>query len=231
MINKEYAEPIGQHQELNPRLWDHDRLKSEVKGALLRIAEDFLDYVDVPVDVVDIRLAGGNANYNYSEHSDIDLHIIADFASTSCDRELAELFDTKRLLYKREHKITIAGIPVELYIEDQDHPAVSAAYSIVKDQWIKEPGQKLPQYDEKAVKKAVEMWHKLIKTAIMSGDLKTCRQCLSLLRKYRKLGLKTPEGEFSTPNLAYKSLRNDHTIEGITTLINLLHDRSLSIRA
>ena len=230
MINNEYAEPIGQHQELNPKLWDQERLKSHVKGALLRIAEDFLKFVDIPVDVVDIRLAGGNANYNYSQHSDIDLHIIADFAQVDCDREVAELFDTKRLLYKRLHTITISGIPVELYIEDQDHPAVSAAYSVVKDQWIKEPGQKLPQYDEKSVKTAVEMWHKLIKTAIMSGDLNTCRKAVSLLRKYRKMGLKTPEGEFSTANLAYKSLRNDHTIEGITTLINLLHDRSLSVR-
>jgi hypothetical protein len=230
MINNEYAEPIGQHQELNPKLWDQERLKSHIKGALLRIAEDFLKFVDIPVDVVDIRLAGGNANYNYSQHSDIDLHIIADFAQVDCDREVAELFDTKRLLYKRLHTITISGIPVELYIEDQDHPAVSAAYSVVKDQWIKEPGQKLPQYDEKSVKTAVEMWHKLIKTAIMSGDLNTCRKAVSLLRKYRKMGLKTPEGEFSTANLAYKSLRNDHTIEGITTLINLLHDRNLSVR-
>jgi hypothetical protein len=231
MINNEYAEPIGRHQELNPKLWNHDRLRSEVKGALIRIAEDFLKFVDVPVEVVDIRLAGGNANYNYSEHSDIDLHIIADFSQVKCDREVAELFDTKRLLYKRDHDITIKGIPVELYIEDLDHPAVSAAYSIVKDTWQKEPQQKLPQYVEKSVKKAVEMWHKIIKTAIMSGDLNTCRQCLSLLRKYRKMGLKTPDGEFSTANLVYKSLRNDHTIEGITTLINLLHDRSLSVRA
>jgi hypothetical protein len=229
MINNEYAEPIGQHQELNPKLWDQDQLQSHVRGALLRIAEDFLKFVDIPVEVVDIRLSGGNANYNYSEYSDIDLHVIADFSQVDCDREVAELFDTKRLLYKRLHTITISGIPVELYIEDQDHPAVSAAYSVVKDQWIKEPGQKLPQYDENAVKTAMEMWHKLIKTAIMSGNLSTCRKALSLLRKYRKMGLKTPEGEFSTANLAYKSLRNDHTIEGIVTLINLLHDRSLSI--
>jgi len=75
----------------------------------------------------------------------------------------------------------------------------------------------------------VDVWHKLIKTAIMSGNLETCRQALSLLRTYRKKGLKTRDGEFSVPNLVYKSLRNDHTVEGITTLINLLHDRKLSL--
>jgi predicted nucleotidyltransferase len=132
MMNNEYAEPIGQHKTLNPRLWDGHQLKSSVRGALMRIAEDFLEFVDIPVEVMDIVLAGGNANINYTEHSDIDLHIIADYDQISCDREVAELFDTKRLLYKREHSIEVFGIPVELYIEDHRTPAVSASFSILK---------------------------------------------------------------------------------------------------
>ena len=229
MMNNEYVEPIGQHKTLNPKLWDSDRLKSSVRGALMRIAEDFLEFVDVPVEVLDVVLAGGNANFNYSEHSDIDLHIIADYDQVTCDREVAELFDTKRLLYKREHTIEVFGIPVELYIEDHRTPAVSASYSILTSKWIRRPPNEIPEYDETEVKRMVDVWHKLIKTAIMSGNLETCRQALSLLRTYRKKGLKTRDGEFSVPNLVYKSLRNDHTVEGITTLINLLHDRKLSL--
>jgi len=229
MMNNEYAEPIGQHKTLNPRLWDGHQLKSSVRGALMRIAEDFLEFVDIPVEVMDIVLAGGNANINYTEHSDIDLHIIADYDQISCDREVAELFDTKRLLYKREHSIEVFGIPVELYIEDHRTPAVSASFSILKDKWIKTPPSSVPKFNETKVKHMVDVWHKLIKTAIISGNLETCRQALSLLRTYRKKGLQTKDGEFSVPNLVYKSLRNDHTVEGITTLINLLHDRSLSL--
>jgi hypothetical protein len=229
MTNNEYAEPIGKHNTLNPKLWDGDQLKSAVRGALMRIAEDFLEFVDVPVDVLDVVLAGGNANINYTEHSDIDLHIIADYDQVSCDREVAELFDTKRMLYKRDHTIEVFGIPVELYIEDHRTPAVSASYSILGDEWIKTPPDSVPEFNETEVKRMVDVWHKLIKTAIMSGNLATCRQTLSLLRTYRKKGLKTRDGEFSVPNLVYKSLRNDHTVEGITTLINLLHDRSLSL--
>jgi hypothetical protein len=229
MNNNDYAEPIGQHTELNPRLWEGDRLKSSVRGALLRIAEDFLDFVDVPVEVIDIVLAGGNANVNYSEHSDIDLHIIADYDQVSCDREVAELFDTKRLLYKRDYDISVFAIPVELYIEDSRTPAVSASYSILKEAWIKKPSGHVPEYDEAEVRRMVDVWHHVIRGAILSGELSTARSTMSLLRSYRKKGLKTSDGEFSVANLVYKSLRNDHTVEGLMTLINHLHDQDLSL--
>jgi len=231
MINNEYIEPIGQHTELNPKLWDDDRLKSSVRGALLRIAQDFLEFVDVPVKVLDVVLTGGNANINYSEHSDIDLHIIADYDQISCDREAAELFDAKRILYKREYDIDVFGIPVELYVEDHRTPAVSSAYSISKESWIRPPLDSVPEFDEAEVKRMVNIWHKVIKGAILSGELSTARQTMRLLRTYRKKGLQKSSlgGEFSVPNLVYKSLRNDHTVEGLMTLINQLHDRQLSL--
>jgi hypothetical protein len=226
---REYAEPVGQHSSLNPKLWDHDVLKSSVRGALMRIAEDFLDFVEVPVQVLDIVIAGGNANYTYTSHSDIDLHIIADYSQTPCDREAAELFDTKRLLYKHTLDLDIAGIPVELYIEDHRHPAVSASYSILKDQWITPPQKDIPEYDEKLLEHWVNIWKTVLQHAVKTGSLETCRHALGLLRNYRKLGLKTADGEFSTPNLVYKSLRNDSTLAGITHFINRLHSQDLSI--
>jgi hypothetical protein len=228
--NNDYSEPIGHHKELNPKLWKNDRLKSTVRGALLRIAEDFLDFVDVPVAVQDIVITGGNANVTYSAHSDIDLHIIANLDQLSCDREVEELFDTKRLLYKRDHHIEVFRIPVELYIEDYDSPSASmGVYSIIKDQWIKHPSFDLPEYNESQVEHMVEVWHTIIKHSIMTGDLRSCRKVMELLRTFRKKGLESPESEFSVANLTYKSLRNDHTIEGLTTLINHLHDQQLSL--
>ena len=225
----EFAEPVGHHSTLNPKLWEHNRLKSSVCGALLRIAEDFLKFVEVPVEVLDIVIAGGNANYNYTSHSDIDLHIIADYSKVNCDREAAELFDTKRLLYKREYDLTIDGIPVELYIEDHRVPAVSSSYSIVNKEWVKSPAKDIPEYDEKELKHYVKIWRTVLQHAIKTGSLQACRNSVKLLRTYRKKGLRTPAGEFSIPNLVYKSLRNDDTLAGITHLINQLHSQDLSI--
>jgi hypothetical protein len=228
--NEAVAKPVEYNTVLNPKLWDNDRLKGEVKGALMNIAEDFREFIGVPFDVVDVVITGGNVNYNYTTHSDIDLHLIADFSTVQCDREVAELFDTKRLLYKRDHDIQINGIPVELYVEDQDHPAVSAGtFSIMNDRWLRKPTKNLPRYDEKVLEHWVDVWHALIRRAMHTGDLHQCRNVLKLLRKYRKMGLGTSAGEFSIPNLVYKSLRNDSTIQGITILIDRLHDQELSI--
>ena len=230
MIPNKLAPPIEKNTVLNPKIWDHDHLKGEVKGALLRIAEDFIKFVDLPFEVVDIVITGGNANYNYTIHSDIDLHIVTDFDSVPCDRTAAELFDTKRLLYKRDYDVTIHDIPVELYVEDQDRPAVSGgSYSIVNDQWVNKPNPNIPDYDEKEVWRMVLVWHSIFKHAVETGDLQTCRKSVQLLRKYRQMGLSTPAAEFSTANLVYKSLRNDASLKGITTFIDRLHDQELSL--
>lgn len=228
---QEFAKPIEYHKELNSKIWDRDRLRSEVRGALLRISEDFLEFVGIPIDVVDIVITGGNVNYNYTGKSDIDLHIIANYDNINCDREADELFDTKRLLYKEQYDLTIHGIPVELYVEDHRHPAVSmGVYSVSHDRWINKPKSDLPQYDEEELEHWVNVWHTILKHATKTGDLQTCRTSVKLLRDYRKKGLKTSEGEFSIPNLVYKSLRNDDTVNNIITLINRLHDQDLSIR-
>jgi len=221
---------ISYNDSLNPKLWDDSHLKEPVRDALLRIAADFKEFIDVPFDIVDVVITGGNANYNYTEHSDIDLHLIADFGSVTCDREAAELFDTKRHLYKKTYDVNIHGIPVELYVEDKDHPAVSSgSYSILHDKWMSVPNPDLPDYDEDAVEEMAEVWKGVLDHAMDTASLDACRTAVDLLRKYRKLGLGTAQGEFSVPNLVYKSLRNDHTLGNITEFIDQLHDRELSI--
>ena len=229
-MQNEYAAPVEYNTTLNPKLWDHDRLKPEVRGALLRMAEDFIDFVAVPFDVEDIVITGGNVNFTYTAHSDIDLHIIADFSSVQCEREVAELFDSKRLLYKRRYDLEIHGVPVELYIEDNRMPARSAGlFSVADDQWLARPQKTVPKYDHVELDHMLSVWTKILQRATMTGDLQICRRAVQLLRTYRKRGLATAAGEFSIPNLVYKSLRNDRAIDGITRLIDRLHDQELSI--
>jgi len=228
MIANEFADPIELHSDLNPKLWTGDDLKPEVRQGLLRIAQDFKDYIDVPFQVVDVQVAGGNANYTYTEHSDLDLHLIADFSSIACDREVAELFDSKRLLYKERYDVKINGIPVELYVENLDHPAVSSSYSILKNQWIRKPEKTVAEIDRAELERMVDIWHTVIQHAIQTADMPSLQRVLKMLRQYRKLGL-AKQGEFSVANLVYKSLRNDDTLKGLTKLLDRLHDRELSI--
>lgn len=225
----EIAEPIGRNSQLNPVLWDMTQLNPQVRSALLRIAKDFKDFIGIPFRVVDVIVAGGSANYTYTKHSDIDLHLIADYDSVDCDREAAELFDSKRHLYKRDHNINIRGIPVELYVEDSREPSVSAAYSILHNKWIREPDPHIPEIDTQDLEEKTKMWTRIIKQATKTGDLNTMRTVLHLLKKYRQMGLRTAPGEYSIPNLVYKSLRNDQTLKGLYTLVDRLHDQQLSL--
>lgn len=225
----ELVEPIRYNTVLNPKLWDGDRLKPQVRGRLLKIAEDFIEFVAVPMTVLDIVIYGGNVNYNYTPNSDLDLHIVVDKGGIDCDREVDELFDSKRRLYKRKHDIRINGIEVELYVEGSDETPVSSSYSVRRGQWIQEPNPNMPKYDHRAVAHMVAVWQTILKQAAKTGDLQALRKAVNLLREYRKLGLATKAAEFSTPNLVFKSLRNDQTLAAVTTLIDRLHDQELSL--
>jgi len=220
---------FDEHKELNPLLWQGEQLRPEVKMALLKIAKDFVEYVEVPFEVKDLVLTGSQLGYYYTKHSDLDLHLIVDFNTVDCDREAAELFDTKRLLYKKQYDISIHGVPVEVYIEDSNFPAVSATYSLGQDSWQKKPDSQPQEIDKDAVIRMSKIWQTVIGQAIKSNDLETGRKVLKMLRNYRKLGLKQT-GEYGIENLVYKTLRNSKTIEKLMKMIGDLHDRDLSIK-
>jgi hypothetical protein len=218
------------HNQLNPLLWQGEKLQPRVRQALINIAKDFRKYVGIPFAVVDVILTGSNANYNYNEHSDIDLHLIVDLDQVECEREAEELFDTKRHLYKREHSITIYDIPVELYVENLQEPVKGAVYSLLKNQWTKPPEPAaVPDIDHTAVDRMSRIWGRLIQRAVTHADLTTCERLMALLRQYRRMGLQTPESEFSKANLVYKKLRNTGSIEALAVMIDRLHDQKLSI--
>jgi len=217
------------HQTLNTKLWKGDQLQPEIESALIKVAKDFKKFIGVPFDVVDVRVTGGQVSYYYTEHSDLDLHLIADYSSVTCDREAAELFDAKRLLYKAKYDVTVKGIPVELYVEDLDHPAVSAAYSVMKRTWITHPKKDIGPFDVNEIERMSHIWSTVIGYSLESNNVETAKKTMNLLRKFRHLGLKSG-GEYSTANLVYKTLRNSDLIRNLQNYIDQAHDHNLSVR-
>lgn len=222
---------LGQLQPLNPKLWEaRNKLKPEVRGALLRIAEDFYDYVDIKFPILDIVITGSNVNYNYNKDSDLDLHLITDYDLLDCKDEAEELFDTKRHLYERDNNIRIYGIPVTLYVENVHSPGESAGlYSIKQDRWLKQPTKHLPEIDQQRFTEELEAWQTIIDHTAELKDLDTAETALQLLRQYRRMGLKQKQGEFSTANLVYKQLRQTKDLARLQDLVQKLHDDWLSI--
>jgi hypothetical protein len=182
----------------------------------------------MPVEVEDIIVSGSQANYNYSPYSDLDLHFVVDYAGVKCDMEVDELFDTKRKLWKEQHDIKIHGIPVELYVEDKMKPAVSSVYSLLSRKWLKKPNPQAVIWDKHQVEDEVKKWTAFIDTAVNSNNLEVCRRVKEMLSIYRKDGL-AQGGEFSVPNLAFKSLRNAGKVQKLMDKIGELFDRQLSI--
>ena len=68
-------------ETLNPKIWDNyanpkkASLKPEIRKKLLEIAHEFMDFIDVEFFVDDIIFTGSLSNFNWSDFSDVDLHL------------------------------------------------------------------------------------------------------------------------------------------------------------
>ena len=131
--NFNLSDAIHFHNELNPTIFDGDKMKDIVREQLLLIAEDFVDHLGINnLDISDITISGSNAAYSYTRHSDIDLHILVDMNKFKDDDVYRELFDAKKTVYNDTHDIKIDGYEVELYVQDTNQPVISLGeYSIL----------------------------------------------------------------------------------------------------
>lgn len=120
-IVESLEEDIEKHEDLNPLLFEGDALKPEIKEAIEKIVNQFVEDLKtdgVKIDVKDIILVGSNVSYNYTKDSDLDIHIIVDKNKLDCDPQLYTLlYGAYRSLFNKNYDITIKGIPVEIYVE------------------------------------------------------------------------------------------------------------------
>ena len=216
------------HSKLNPKLWDGEHLKTKVAVALLKIAKAYYEFLGVNAPVIDVVMSGSQSNFNYSSHSDIDLHLIMPYEHVQCDMEVIKLFDTKRKLWKEQHDISIFGIPVEVYVEDEANPAISSTYSIVKSKWISPPEKLDIKTNPVEIEQLALTWIKAITAAIKTQDLEQCEMVKTLLWAYRKAGL-AKEGEMGISNLTFKALRNSGITQMLLDAVHKLDDRKLSL--
>lgn len=221
------------HTTLNPKIWNlMDRsLDPKIRSALLNIAKDFKKFIDIEFSVADVVITGSQAGYNWTDLSDLDLHLVVDYSRISCDRELEELFNTKRHLYNNRYQIRVRDIPVELYVEDLAQPAQGPAYSLRLEKWLRYPTA-IPQTISAAtpaeVNDSVNTWSNIIQGAIKSKNAEILEKTQKLLKKYRVLGLKNA-GEFGAANLTYKTLRNQELLAKLAKATDQAVTKKLSV--
>jgi hypothetical protein len=224
------SDAVTFHDDLNPKLWNNNNLRPEVKLQLKLIARDFLEELGIQgIDVEDLTVSGSNAAYSYTPHSDLDLHILVDMSKMPNDEIYKELFNAKKSLYNDSHDIKIHGVPVELYVQDAREPVVSLGeYSILNDKWLRIPTKRRANFDQTATKAKYEKLLNLIEIALKTKKYSKVQNIIKTIRRYRQAGLDNG-GEFGPENLAYKALRSQGYITKLYDLRDKLHSEKLTI--
>lgn len=226
---------------LSPEIWDNvksgsAKLKPEIRKNLLQIAKDFVDSFKIEsLEIEDVLFIGSLANYNWSDYSDIDLHVILDKSKLGADMSIVdELFDAKKRVYNTAHDIKIKGYDVELYAQDVNEKLESSAgmYSVLYNKWISEPTKENLNFDKKSVLNKVKEFNSTLTSISKMEDGEEKIEKLDLLKdkikKYRKGGLQIG-GEYSNENLVFKYLRRSGFMEELGNLKVKTKDSLLSV--
>jgi len=222
----ERADYVTVNKQLNPKIWQDEQLDPAVESKLIEIARAFEEFVGIDLEITDYTITGSNANYTWTQYSDLDLHLIVPGTPTD---EQRELFNAKKALWGEQHNITIKGLPVECYVQGEDEPHHSTGvYSLAKDRWLVEPKKVKPKIDDASVEAKKDSVMHDIEIAMLSKDINKLRLAKEKVTKMRKAGLERA-GEWSVENLVFKILRNLGIIDQLSEIIRDLEDQELSL--
>lgn len=230
---------------LAENIWDGDKLNSRVRLTLLDIADDFIDFLKIDwVEYKDIVLTGSICNYNWSNYSDIDVHIIYDFSEIDDNVDLIRSYvDSKKNEWVANHDdLAIYGFKVELYVENAlDKSAVSnGVYSLEKNEWIRKPSKNdIKLHSNSKIKDLsadimtmIDDIELCYEKAEIDSDLETLDKQLEeiceMIKDLRKVELEK-HGEMAVGNIVYKILRREGYLDKLYELRNSIYDEINSI--
>jgi len=243
--NEKIIKSFNLKPNLNPEIWENYKdpnkaeLKNEIRTRLLEIANEFIDFVEVDIIVTDIILMGSLVNYNWSEYSDFDLHILSDLSQYSDEKKelYLQLFDLKKTIFNYQHDIKIKGYDVELYLQDDSEIGFSeGVYSILNNEFISVPKKTETKINKELIIQKSKQWMDIIDGTIESVEdndfesgVKILKKYYRKLKKYRQCGLESG-GEFSIENLVFKYLRRNGYVGKLLDYRNKFMDKKLSIQ-
>lgn len=229
---------------LSPVIFDNKDgeffMRDKIRDKLIEVANHFIDTFKIDIFIHDIVLTGSLANYNWSEYSDVDLHIIVDYSEFSDSKSIGfheifkEFFNAKKTLWNEKHSITIKGFDVEVYVQDISEPHISSGvYSILLNEWVVKPEKESPNIDDRKILEKGDHYAKIIdslESRYKNNEdiLSDLEKLLDKIKKTRQSGLNR-EGEYSYENLTFKLLRRNGYIKKLIDLKKNFTDKKLSI--
>lgn len=223
------------HEQLNPKIWDNMVLTPEIRGKLLQIAETWRQFANIPTELIkDVIITGGNCNYNYTDQSDIDLHLVIDRNLINQDRAFVDDYlQDKKILWTMSHPdINIKGYPVELYAQDLDEQPHEGqgVYSLLNNSWIQAPRYLgLDFENDFHLRKKVAFYASMIdKMIAQKADKDIMDQIKKKIRTMRGDSI-AQGGEFAFGNLVFKELRNMGYLDKMDDYEKSMQDKALSL--
>lgn len=239
-LNKEIDLPSIQVRDaLNTDIWQsEDRIKPEISSRLIQIALDFIESLEIDQEVIaDIIVTGSLANYNWTQFSDIDLHILIDYRHVDENVKLVrQFFNAKKADWNKMHQIMIKGHEVEIYVQDVKEPHISTGvYSLLEDEWLTKPSKEFPKINYEIVKvKAQSIMDQIdrVEDLFNKNNYEATQNISELIRdkikRLRRCGL-AEKGIYSTENLVFKTLRNNGYIKKILDFKTISYDKMMSL--
>lgn len=233
---KQYHVSLQYHKVLNQKLWVGERLDPQVRNKLLEIAKAWQTFARIPDSAVkDIVLTGGNANFNYTSNSDLDVHFVVDYSKITNDSDIvADYFMAKKSLWAATHKgISVRGYPVELYAENQNqkhHPG-QGVYSLKNNTWIHKPAFENINFNKDGLlkQKVLFMMKEIDQVVRGKQNIETATALRDKIRMMRGAAIQNG-GEFSFENLVFKELRNNGYLDKLSNYLKSNQEKQLSLK-
>ena len=223
------------HQILNPVLWETDQLKPDVRNALLKFADRFAQFSKIPQGLIqDVVMVGGNASYNYTDKSDIDVHVLLDRNKLGSDRAMVDDYvQLKKDFWMLTHNIKVYGYDIEPYVEDLTtlYSKDKGIYSVKDNVWLQKPVQaNCTTGDLQLIKQKVNGYKKEIDALFArQASVLEVQQYKEKIKKFRAESIKRGGGEFDFENLVFKELRAQNYIDKLDEYMKTLNDKALSL--
>ena len=218
------------HDHLNNKLFSKSgQLLPEVRAKIIQIVDKFEEFAEVPLNIIDIQLVGSNASYNYTDTSDLDVHVISNFELVPAPKEiLQQLYNMKKTSFNDKFDIKIKGIDVELYVQDvHDGTMSNGIYSVCDDEGVKEP-KPISHITKHNIDKEYEKWNNKINEVLGRHDYDEIVNTINSLYLIRHNSLMV-DGEYGKGNQLFKQIRSTGLLDKLKDALNSSLSKELSL--
>lgn len=120
-------------------LWDYENkedlphLKTDLRNLVMKHAKKAAQSIGLPL--IDVRLLGGAASYQWSKGTDIDIQLYVKWPENTEDNEV---LDKRRDIYKTE--LEYKGYPITFYLKGpKEFANATEEYDVTENEWTLPP--------------------------------------------------------------------------------------------